>query len=249
VSLWEPDEADGWSFRVEGLSRLLRPTTRLVVANFPHNPTGSLPTRDAFVSMISCIREIGAYFLSDEMYRGLEFDADRTLPAACDEYDRALSLSGLSKAYGLAGLRLGWLASQDAAALKRIAEMKDYTTICSSAPSEVLGIIALRNREAIVEAQRERLASNLGRLDTFFRDFSDCLQWQRPSAGSIGFPRVLCAENTDAFCEEAVDEAGVLLAPSSIFAYGVHHIRIGYGRANLPEVLGQFEHWLRTRYR
>jgi len=125
VSLWMPDEEAGWRFRIEELERLLLPTTRLVVANFPHNPTGALPTSSEFETIIDVVRGVEATLLSDEMYRGLEFDAARTLPAACDLYERALSLSGLSKAYGLAGLRIGWLAGRDADVLGRIAEAKD----------------------------------------------------------------------------------------------------------------------------
>jgi len=248
VSLWTPVEEDGWRFRIEELERLLRATTRLVVVNFPHNPTGALPTPTEFEAIVDLVRGAEATLLSDEMYRGLEFDAARKLPAACDLYERALSLSGLSKAYGLAGLRIGWLAGRDATALGRIAEAKDYTTICSSAPSEILALIALRNQETLVEGQRTRIERNLVHLDGFFRTHNSRIHWHRPEAGSVGFPRIACTDDTDRFCADLVEEAGILLLPSSVFSYGTEHVRIGFGREDLPEVLARFGVWLDGRY-
>jgi aspartate/methionine/tyrosine aminotransferase len=249
VSLWKPDEADSWRFDPADLGKLLRENTRLVAVNFPHNPTGSLLSQGEFESVIAQARDIGATLLADEMYRHLEFEEGRTLPAACELYDRALSLSGLSKVYGFPGLRLGWLATADSEALNRVCEMKDYTTICLSAPSEVLGIIALRNRGAIIDQQLARVRRNLARLDEFFGDFADCLRWNRPRGGSIGFPRVECAEDTDGFCAELVERADIMLLPGSVFSYGKRHVRIGFGREDLPEVLDRFAEYLAKRFR
>ncbi len=249
VSFWEPDEGAGWRFSVDDLARLLRDDTRLVAINFPHNPTGALPSRDQFEDAIDLVRGVDAILLSDEMYRGLEFEGGRTLPAACELYDRAISLSGLSKAYGLAGLRLGWLASRDEKAMRRIGEMKDYTTICHSAPSEILGIIALRNRETIVGTQLSRVQRNLKRLDAFFEEYAECVRWNRPEAGSIGFPRIECADDAERFCAELVERAGIMLLPGSVFSYGRQHVRLGFGREDLPEVLSRFEEYLTEEVR
>ena len=170
VSSWEPDEEKGWKFPISGLERLLRANTRLVVVNFPHNPTGYLPAQDEFAALLDLVRECGAYLLSDEMYRFLEIEPGTTLPAACDVYPRAFSLFGLSKTFGLPGLRVGWLASQDVEVLEEISRYKDYTTICGSAPSEILGIIALLNREKIINQQTRRVRRNLAVLEAFISE-------------------------------------------------------------------------------
>jgi aspartate/methionine/tyrosine aminotransferase len=240
VSLWTPAEEPNWHFNLASLERLIRKDTRLVVVNFPHNPTGALPTRDELTALVELVGSHGARLFSDEMYRLLELAGAATLPAACELHQRAVTLSGLSKAFGLPGLRVGWLATRDRELLRRVAELKDYTTICASAPSEVLALAALRARDVILTEQRGRLARNLEALDVFMRSHQDCLRWGRPQAGSICFPRLLVTQKAERYCRTLVEEAGIMLVPSSLFEYGDHHVRIGFGREDFPRILTRF---------
>ena len=248
VSTWEPDEERGWYFDIDDLESKLRPNTKLVVVNFPHNPTGFMPTRADFAALVELVSKQGWYLLSDEMYRFLEVAPGTTLPAACDLYERAYSLSGLSKSFGLPGLRAGWLATQDLQGLERISQLKDYTTICASAPSELLATIALRSKERILIEQNERTRRNLFILDAFFERYQDQFSWNRPKGGSISFPRMLAVEDTFAFSEQVVAETGIMLAPSRAFQYSDNHLRIGFGRENLPKVVDLFSQYLDERF-
>jgi aspartate/methionine/tyrosine aminotransferase len=248
VSTWEPDEGQRWHFDVEGLREKMRANTRLVVVNFPHNPTGYLPPREEFEAIVALARRHGACLLSDEMYRFLEVDEGATLPAACDVYERAVSLSGMSKTYGLPGLRIGWLASQDRTLLRRVSELKDYTTICSAAPSEILAIIALRRRSDIIRRQVGRVRRNVGVLDAFFQRHPRSFKWNRPIGGSVCFPRMLLVEDTSAFCEELIEATGILVVPSMQFQFGRRHIRVGFGREDLPEVVERFDEYVAHRF-
>jgi aspartate/methionine/tyrosine aminotransferase len=249
LSMWQPDEDRGWSFDVARLEELLRTETRLVVVNTPHNPTGSLMSAEDLEAMVELVRARDAYLLSDEMYRFLEIEPESTLPAACELYERACSLFGLSKTFGLPGLRVGWIASKDRELLARVGALKDYTTICGSAPSEILAIMALQGRAAIIESQLRRVRSNIAVLDGFFDEFDDCLSWHRPRGGSICFPRLSVDRDASAFCEDLIEESGIMLVPSTVFDYGERHVRIGFGRHDLPEVLGLFGDYLTRRYR
>ena len=249
VSLWQPDEARGWHFGMEQLKSMIRDDTRLVVTNFPHNPTGFLPTREEFMSLVDIVRQSGAYLFSDEMYRFLEIDGNATLPAGCELYDKAVSLFGLSKAFGLPGLRIGWVATKDREVLKRMRSLKDYTTICNSAPSEILALMAVRSRESIVESQMARIQKNVVLLDDFFDNYGDFFSWNRPLGGSICFPRMLITEDTHGFCEQLVTETGIMLVPSRMFQYGDHHVRFGFGRDNFPMVLERFVDYLNLCFR
>jgi len=244
VDRWEADEKQGWRFDPKWLERHVRPDTKLIAVNFPHNPTGSQPVLHDLERIVEIARKREAYLFSDEMYMFLEQDPGARLPAACDVYDKAVCLFGMSKAFGMAGARIGWLATRDAALYRRMAALKDYTTICSSAPSEVLATIALKSADRIVAANVERIGKNLDLLDEFFDRHLEVFYWGRPSAGSVAFPRLLSNKTADEFCAAMVQTASVLLVPASVFDYGQSHFRVGFGRAHLAEAVAALENHL-----
>jgi len=242
VTLHELHESNGWALDLDLLHRQLTPATRLLVVNLPHNPTGMLADRDTFDRLVALADEAGAYLFVDEVYRGLEGDPADRLPTGADASARGISLGVMSKSFALAGLRIGWLATHDRELLGRVARFKDYTTICSSAPSEVLAIIALRARERVLARSRAIVAANLDRLDDFMQAWPDRFTWVRPRAGSIGFPRLTVPGlRIDDWVAELVEAEGVLLLPGSQFGHRGNHFRIGFGRTNLPEALARLE--------
>ncbi|MBI5244995.1 MAG: aminotransferase class I/II-fold pyridoxal phosphate-dependent enzyme [Elusimicrobia bacterium] len=247
VDRWEP-EPERWSFDLGRLEKALRPNTKLIVVNFPHNPTGALPAAAVFRRLIEIARRRGIALFSDEMYRFLELDAADRLPSAAECYEKAISLSGMSKAFGMAGVRIGWLATRDKELMQGLREFKDYTTICNSAPSEVLALIGLRGRERILENHLTRIRRNLALLDSFFSRRADQFRWTRPRAGTVAFPELL-REDPDRLCEEAVTRAGVMLLPSSVYGYPRPHLRFGFGRENMPQALERFEAFLESQGR
>jgi aspartate/methionine/tyrosine aminotransferase len=241
VSLHALREEDGWSLDVDRLVRSFRPATRMVVVNAPHNPTGMLPTEGEWRRLASECAAAGIRLVADEVYRFLEHDGAATLPAGADLDERAVSIGVMSKSFAMAGLRIGWLATRDRAVLDRCARMKDYTTICSSAPSEVLALIGLRARERVLARSRSIVAANLAVLDDFFAHRADAFTWVRPRGGSTGFPRLVAdgpaGASADALAARLVEATGVLLLPSSTFGSGDSHFRIGLGRTDLPEAV------------
>jgi aspartate/methionine/tyrosine aminotransferase len=239
VSAWRADTAT-WAFDPNDLAGLIRPNTRLLIVNSPHNPTGHHFDRPAFDAIVATARHHGLVVLSDEVYRGLEYASDDRLPAMCDVYERAVSLGVLSKAYGLAGLRIGWLASRDEAVLSAATGIKDYTTICNSAPSELLAGVALRAGEVILERNRALVAANLVRLREFFARRSALFHWVPPRAGPVTFP-TLRAGDVESFCARILDRSGVLLLPGTVFDPASHEVRLGFGRANLVEALDRLD--------
>ena len=237
------DEATGWAFPLDLLRRELARPTRLVVINSPHNPTGGTLTPEEFHEIVQLCDRAGAHLFSDEVYRRLEFDPAQRLPCVADAYERGISLNVMSKAYGAAGLRVGWVATRDAQLLERIAQLKDYTTICSSAPSEVLATMVLRARAHFEQRTRTIVLENLGHIDAFFERNAEHIAWSRPRGGTIGFPRLL-GRNADDFAAELVKSCRVLILPGSRFGCGAHHFRLGFGRRDLPVALAAFERHL-----
>lgn len=238
---------DGWELDVDALRAQVRPSTKVVVVNFPHNPTGYLPTGETFASVVEIAREAGAYLFSDEVYRLLEHDPDDRLPAAADLYEKAVSLGVMSKAFALAGLRIGWLATRDAELLRRVAAFKDYTTICNSAPSEVLALIALRAREAVLSRNMGIIRENLPVADRFFGDWRGTFEWAPPRAGCIGFPRLTADVPVEGFAAELVEEEGVMLLPGTVYEHAGNHFRLGLARRNFPEALSRLERFAARR--
>jgi len=246
VAPWRGDEAADWALDPDDLRRALTPATRAIVLNTPHNPTGYLMDLDRFREVIRIADDRGIILFSDEVYRESEHDPADRLPAACDLSETAVSLGVMSKAYGLAGLRIGWVASRNAGILSRMARLKDYTTICNSAPGEFLAEVALRHRQQIVSRNVGIIRENLAVLDGFFARRRDTFAWRRPRAGSIAFPRLL-GRDVDAFCHELLTEAGVLLAPGTLFGDAGNHVRIGFGRKGLPQAVAALDGFLAER--
>ncbi len=236
VSLWKAHEENGWALDIDELKQSIQSDTRAIVINTPHNPTGYLMPSDEFQEVSLIARENGIILFSDEVYRESEYREEDRLPAACDLGEHAVSLGVMSKTYGLPGLRIGWIATHNAEVYGDMAALKDYTTICNSAPSEFLSELALRHRGRLAERNLGIITRNLAVLDEFFARHPDRLAWQRPKAGSIGFPRLLGGD-VDAFCEALVKSAGVLLLPGTLYEDHGNHFRMGFGRKNLPEAI------------
>jgi aspartate/methionine/tyrosine aminotransferase len=246
VTLHELREADGWALDADRLIAALRPTTRLVVVNAPHNPTGMLPSRAEWTRLAGVLEDRAIHLLADEVYRFLELDETDRLTAGADAFARGVSLGVMSKSFAMAGLRIGWLATRDRDLLARCAAFKDYTTICSSAPAEILALIGLRARDIVLARSQRIVEANLAHLDRFFAEHADRFSWVRPRGGSIGFPRLLDAEPIDAFAARLVEAEGVLLLPGSQFGFEGNHFRIGFGREDLPEALAGLERFLES---
>jgi len=159
----------------------------------------------------------------------------------------------MSKAYGLPGLRIGWIASQDKTVLQELERYKHYLSICNSAPSERLAVIALGVRDKLLETNRARLRANVAKLDAFFADYDDLFEWTHPDGSCIGYPRFIGRGGVEAFCKALVEEEGVLLLPSSIYRSELmdtptDRFRIGFGRANIDEGLNAFRRFLKRKH-
>lgn len=249
VSQWRAREENQWALDVDELRALLKSNTRVIVVNTPHNPTGYLMSRADYLRVNEIARAHNLILFSDEVYRESEYNAAMRLPSACDVSDRAVSLGVLSKTYGLPGLRIGWIATRNAQIYERMAALKDYTTICNSAPSEFLAELALRHRAKLARRNLDIIERNLRLLDEFFAEQAERFAWGRPQAGSIAFPKFLGGA-ADSFCHDLVTQKGVLLLPGRLFdddAQPMHlenHFRIGFGRKNMPEALAQLKEFL-----
>jgi aspartate/methionine/tyrosine aminotransferase len=245
----DPDR--DWALDLDELAAAIRPNTRVISINFPNNPTGTVLPAGDLAAIVRMCEERGIRLFSDEVYRGLELDPARTLPHAADLSPTALSLNVMSKAFGLPGLRIGWIVCRDAELRSRLERAKHYTTICNSAPAEILARIAVKARGPILDRNRGIIATNRPLFAAFFAEFADRFEWRPPDGGCVAYPRYLGADGVERMCAELVEQTGVLLLPASIYRSELtdtpaDRFRVGVGRLDPEPGLAAFAGWLRA---
>ncbi|MEO9875529.1 MAG: pyridoxal phosphate-dependent aminotransferase [Anderseniella sp.] len=247
------DPDDNWSLDIDRVAAAIRPNTRLVTINFPHNPTGAILPPDRYHALIELCRKHGIYILHDEIFNGLGRTGTEHLPFIADVYERGLSLGVMSKSYGLPGLRIGWIACQDAALISQMERMKHYLSICNSGPSERLAKIALNNRHRLLARNCAIVDENLPKWEAFFARHPDLFDWQTPDGSCMAFPRYKGSDGVEQFTRSLVEQSGVLLLPGSIYNSQLgetptDRFRLGFGRNGLDEGLAVLDaHIMRNR--
>ena len=246
VSEWPRYFETGWTHDFEALEQLIQPNTRLIYINTPSNPTGTLMDQAALHKLMALAAAHKIIVFCDEVYRELEHNPADCLPAATDLYENAISLGSMSKSYGLPGLRLGWLVCRNRDFVDKLLNFKHYTSICNSAPSEFLSDLALRHRSVLLERNRSIVHENLPLLEAFFARHPGTFEWVKPQASPIGFPKVNVQGDVHQWCEDIVRKTSVMILPGSVYDCP-QHVRIGYGRSNMPAALERLDTYLLKR--
>lgn len=249
ISFWKPRLIHGeWRFSLDDIEESFSSNLRMLVVNFPHNPTGATITAQDAERIAALAEKNDSLVFSDEMYRFLEYDADKRPPSLADLSKKCISLSGMSKSFSLPGLRIGWLAVSDPKILQLLAGYKDYTTICSSAPSEILAIMGLQDRANILKRNMRIIADNLKIIDDFTREHPGYLYCPKPKAGPIAFCQLTVDASASEICRKALEEKSVMALPASIYDYPDHYFRAGLGRKNFPQAFAEFTEVLIENY-
>lgn len=240
----ELKEENNWWVDLNTIRDSMRPNTKCIIINFLHNPTGQVIEEEELQALVDLCASQDIWLFSDEVYRLLGKPSEHWAPPAASIYDKALSLGVMSKSFGMAGLRIRWVACQNKDLLKKIEQMKHYTSICNSAPAEILSLISLKSKDKILQRNNKIVSDNLKLLDEFFIKFSHLFEWVRPQGGCVGFIKYKGPGSVDSFCNRLVNKQNVLLMPASIYDYQNNHFRIGFGRKNMPECLDQLKEFL-----
>lgn len=247
VQKWTFEPTDSrWKLDFDRLTELISPKTKMLVVNFPHNPTGFLPSKEQLNQLIEIVEQNDLLLFCDEMYFGLVHSGTPTVDSAVDLTDNAVVLSGLSKTYGLPGLRTGWLVIKDEQLREDLVNWKFYTSICASAPSEFLAMAAWKVRDQLRDRSVAQIEHNLELVEAFFQRWPDLFTWRRPMAASVALVGMNVPSVTE-FSARMADEAGVLIHPSTTLDYDDHHMRMGFGRAAFGTALEKFEEYLNSQ--
>lgn len=238
-----PLDPNGWNLKLEEVEKAFRSNTKLLLLNYPHNPTGALLSKEVYKGLIDLARSCGAYIFCDEVYRYLELDEANRLPSIAEAYEKGIALNVMTKSFGLAGLRIGWLASQDESFMQKAGSYKLYTSICNSAPSEILALIALRSKDKLLKRSRAIVEGNLKKLTAFMQRQKGRVSWVPPQGGTMAL--IECA--MEGLQEDLVEKKGVLIMPGSVFDLPNHFFRVGFGKENMEAALNRFEEYLNER--
>jgi aspartate/methionine/tyrosine aminotransferase len=244
VSSWQMRQGDsGWTLNMDELISLIKPSTKLIVLNTPHNPTGYSLSDEELRLIADIARERGIFVFCDQVYKGLEWDG-QAHSWMSDLYENAVSLGVMSKAYGLPGLRIGWIATRNKDVFDKMVKYKYYTTICCSAPSEFLSIVALKHSDDILRRNISIIEDNITYAEPFFSKYADVFIDNVPAAGPIAFHMLKMPGGIRAFCEDLIQNKGVLLLPADVYEVNGDYFRMGYGRKNFKECLNHLDEYL-----
>lgn len=243
LSYWKPN-SENWEFNTDDLEKLIKPNTKLIILNFPHNPTGSYLKISQLHEIVGIAKKHDLYIFSDEMYHKLIIDDIQELPPICDIYEKGISLWGTSKTFGLAGLRIGWLVTQDTNFLREVVAFKDYLSICNSAPSEILSIMALNHIDKFLPSNIQKIKKNILLFEEFAAKNQFIASFIAPKAGSCSFVKLNIENSTLDFCNQLVEKTGIMIVPSEMFEHQGKYIRVGFGRNNLPEILEKLDKYI-----
>ena len=218
-----------WSLDVDSLRKAVKKNTKLIVVTNPNNPTGYVLSEEEMQIIIDEARRVGAWILSDEIYRGAEVGGGPMTPTFFGRYDKVLVTAGLSKAFGLPGLRIGWVVSKPSM-IQHLCSYHDYLTLTPSAVSDYLANLVMqpKRREEVLKRTRAIIDHNLPVLEKWIAKHADIFEYERPAAGAIAMLKYRLPISPVALFNRIREEKSVLITPGPHFGIG-NYLRIGYG--------------------
>ncbi len=240
------------SLDLDRLAAAIRPNTRLVLMNFPNSPTGVALDRATLDGLIDLCRRHGLWLVNDEVYRQTDRNPERAVPPVVDLYERGISINGLSKGFGLPGLRVGWAACRDRGTLDRVLTAKSLLSSCLAGPSEILAQVALQAEPRLIDSARQIGQRNQHRLRALLDRHPDLFDPDEPTNLAFACPRFRGREGAAAFARNLAAEDGVLVLPSALWhsdlaSVPTDRLRLGLGRVGSGAALGILADHLQRR--
>jgi len=234
---------DGWQVDLKAVAAAIKPNTRYIAFNDPHNPSGALMSLATKQALIDLAEKHDLLIFSDEVYRLLELDPAERTASMAELSMNALALGTLSKPWGAGGTGIGWVVCQDSAICDKLRKAQHIYAVCFSRAGEIQAMMAIRSSAEIIARNMQIIRHNLGLLDQYFAANADLFEWVRPRAGGTGFVKFKGPLTANELADRLL-ERGILVFPPSIFdcdqALG-QYFRIGFSRTTMPAALQEFK--------
>lgn len=227
----------GFAVDIGSVAAAIRPATRYISVTCPHNPTGTMMSRADLDALVALAEKHGCRLLVDETYRDLGYG--EKLPVAASLSPRAISVCSLSKAYGIPGIRIGWLVTRDAALYEKFLSAKEQIGICGSVVDEAIARVMLERREAFLARLLPEMAERRDMVQAWI-DGEPLVDWVRPQGGVVGFPRLNVTGDFDLehFYSNLLERHGTYVGPGHWFDMPKRFFRIGFGWPTRDELAG-----------
>jgi aspartate/methionine/tyrosine aminotransferase len=228
---------DGFRIDIDKVAAALKPATKIISVTCPHNPTGVMLSEAELRALADLAARQGCRLLVDETYRDLSFDGP--LPPAASLGEHVIGVSSLSKAYGVPGIRVGWLITRDPALQEIFLAASEQISICGSVMDEWVAEQVMENRAAILGPRLIEMRRRLARVADWIAG-EDRLEWVQPSGGVVCFPRMTAEPpgGTAAFYRRLLEDHGAYVGPGHWFERPDSYFRLGYGWPTADELEG-----------
>jgi len=222
-----------WQFDIETLEKTVNSSTKLIVVNAPHNPTGSILSTIEQKKIIALAKQFDCYLLADDVTQTSVHNENISTQHSFLDYQKTIVVSVMSKSFGLAGVRLGWLVTSDSELIEPLLALKCYGSICTSAVDEYLAEIALSHSEAIIAGHIEQVQKNKMLVEQFIALLPQHFSWHAPKAGFLSVLEIHGVEDINSWLLALAEQTGVLLLPIHLFGLSGPYVRLGLGQKNL----------------
>ena len=226
---------DQWELDLNQLEDAINDDCKLLILNFPHNPTGAMISEEQLLQIINICERNNCWILSDEVFRGLEHMPEDRLPAVSDLYEKSISIGVLSKAFALPALRIGWISCQNKKVLDQTLQVKDYLSICNSFLDEKLATRVIPHHDQIWERNRKLITNNLDQLNKHFEHYQNKFKLSQPQAGCTGFPIIKDDQTATEFSEQLIRSKKLMVLPDELFLTELNGFRLGFGHDHHAE--------------
>jgi aspartate/methionine/tyrosine aminotransferase len=227
---------NNWQINIDSFRLKMTNKTKVIVINSPHNPTGSVIDSDLAEEILSLAKEYDCYLLSDDVSHASNYNC-LALSHRFLDYEKSLVVSVMSKSFGLAGIRIGWVMSKSEVLLSQLLAIKSVSSICCSVIDEAAAKIAFKHCDEIIEQNNQLIKKNIKIFQQFVNEHKDLFQWHPPKAGIMAVVEVKNGIPIEVWAKELANQAGILMLPTSLFGLSGNYFRLGLGQNNFKYLL------------